>query len=277
MAIATPPTAPQATAIPPSAGQALSPTQPTRGTKDGKQTATPERTLDWTPSARRLGIVGGWTLFGMGLAYVVTMLAGFVTAGNLTDPIKDPYLAIMELMIVVQAPIVVLLFAVIHAYAKRAYRVFSLTAFGFVCLMAGITISVHFVLLTVGRQVSPAAIPGFTNLLSWQWPSVFYALDILAWDFCFGLALLAAAPIFGGHRLGSWVRAVMLLAGTLCLAGLAGVVVGNMQVRNIGIVGYGAIFPVVSLLVARFFTQLSPAWVQPPDNELATNSGRLPA
>jgi len=252
-----------AIATPPTARQALSPAPPTHRTKKDEQTAPFERTLDWTPRARLLGILAGWTLFGMGVAYVVTMLAGFVTAGNLTDPIKDPYLAIMELMIVVQAPIIVLMFAVIHAYAGRANRVLSLSAFALVCLMAGITIGVHFVLLTVGRQVSPAAIPGFTQLFSWQWPSVFYALDILAWDFCFGLALLAAAPIFGGYRLGRWVRTGVLLAGTLCLAGLAGVVLGNMQVRNIGIVGYGAVFPVVSLLVARVFTRMSPAWAQP--------------
>jgi len=250
-----------AIATPPAARQALSSAPLTQRINAGDRTTAPfERNLDWTPRARRLGILGGWTLFGMGVAYVVTMLAGFATAGNLTDPIKDPYLAIMELMIVVQAPIIVLMFAVIHAYAGRSNRVLSLTAFGLVCLMAGITISVHFVLLTVGRQVSPAAIPGFTQLLSWQWPSVFDALDILAWDFCFGLALLAAAPIFEDHRLGRWVRAGMLLAGTLCLAGLAGVVLGDMQVRNIGIVGYGAVFPVVSLLVARVFTRMSPAW-----------------
>jgi hypothetical protein len=39
------------------------------------------------------------------------------------------------------------------------------------------------------------------------------------------------------------------------LAGLAGVVVGNMQVRDIGIVGYGGVFPVVALLVAFAFTR----------------------
>jgi hypothetical protein len=47
----------------------------------------------------------------------------------------------------------------------------------------------------------------------------------------------------------------MLLAGTLCLVGLAGVVLGNMQVRNIGILGYGGVFPVISLLVARVLTR----------------------
>jgi len=34
----------------------------------------------------------------------------------------------------------------------------------------------------------------------------------------------------------------------------AGVVVGNMRVRNIGILGYGALFPVIALLVARVLT-----------------------
>jgi hypothetical protein len=32
-----------------------------------------------------------------------------------------------------------------------------------------------------------------------------------------------------------------------------------MQVRNIGILGYRAVFPVVALLMARFFTRMSPA------------------
>ena len=45
-------------------------------------------------------------------------------------------------------------------------------------------------LLTVGRQVDPSLIPGFDYLLSFKWPAVVYALDVLAWDSCFGLALL---------------------------------------------------------------------------------------
>src|SRR6202022_1154324 len=168
--------------------------------KRSERTAPFESTSDWTPRSRLLGIFAGWTLFSMGIAYVVTMVAGFVAAGNLTDPVKDPHLAIMELLILVQAPMIIVMFGVIHAAAGRANRVLSPSAFALFCLMAGITISVHFVLLTFGRQVSAAAVPGFTQLFSWQWPSVFYALDILAWDFCFGLSLLAPAPIFGGNR-----------------------------------------------------------------------------
>ena len=49
------------------------------------------------------------------------------------------------------------------------------------------------------------------------------------------------------------MRTGLTLAGVLCLAGLLGVVTANMQIRNVGVVGYGGVFPVVSLLTARLF------------------------
>lgn len=194
-------------------------------------------------------------MFVLGLAYIPVMILGFIAGGGLSAPIKDPHLAIMELLILVSGPVLVIMFAAIHAYAGRSDRVLSLTAFVLVGALAGITVSVHFVLLTVGRQVNPAEMPGFSYLLSWRWPSVFFALDIVAWDLFFGLALLAAAPVFGGDRVGRWVRAGMIAAGTLCLFGLVGAVLGNMTVRDIGIAGYGVVFPVVAALVARVLTK----------------------
>jgi hypothetical protein len=44
----------------------------------------------------------------------------------------------------------------------------------------------------------------------------------------------------------------------LALAGLSGVVVGDMQVRNIGIVGYAGVFPVAALLLAVLFSRARP-------------------
>jgi hypothetical protein len=35
--------------------------------------------------------------------------------------------------------------------------------------------------------------------LSFKWPSVSYALTILAWDVFFALSVLFAAPVFGGN------------------------------------------------------------------------------
>ena len=111
--------------------------------------------------------------------------------------------------------------------------------------MAAMTMGVHVTVLTVGRL--PAAhIPGFDRLLTWHWPSVPYAIDILAWDYFFGLALLLAMAAFPAGRVQRRIRIRIGMAASavLCLAGgLLGVLSGNMQIRDIGIIGYGVVFP----------------------------------
>jgi hypothetical protein len=140
----------------------------------------------------------------------------------------------------------------------------------FVSLQAGLTCSVHFVILTVGR---PAAISGFAWMplfLSFTWPSVSYALDILAWDVFFALSVLFAAPVFSGNHLATSIRVLLVASGALALAGLSGVIVGDMQLRNIGVVGYAGVFPVAVLLLAILFQRTSPA---PPGSALRGASG----
>jgi len=66
---------------------------------------------------------------------------------------------------------------------------------------------------------------------------VIYALDIAAWDLCLGSALILAGLAFPGPALAAFVRRGLLLSGALCLAGLLGAAVGNMDVRNISIIG----------------------------------------
>jgi hypothetical protein len=215
--------------------------------------APAEEGRSWTPTDRLIGIWAGWAIFALALIYVAVMVVGFIAAGGLDAPLVDPVFAIMELLILVQAPAIVVLFGALHRYAAPASRSLSLVAFALVVIMAGITLGVHFVLLTVARQVPPSLLPGFDRLFSFNWPSVAYALDILAWDYCFGLALLVAAPVFSGGPAERAVRTGLALAGVLCLAGLLGAVTGSMQIRNIGIVGYGGIFPVVAVLIARMF------------------------
>lgn len=85
------------------------------------------------------------------------------------------------------------------------------------------------------------------------WPSVVYALDILAWDVFFPMSVLFAAPVFREGRLESWIRSLLVLSGVLAFAGLAGVVANAMQLRNIGIVGYAVVFPVAAVLTGILF------------------------
>ena len=156
------------------------------------------------------------------------------------------------------APAMVGLMVAVHAWAPARAKALSLTAVVFMGLLAGVTCSLHFVILTVSRQAAFAGQPWLPLVLSFEWPSVAYALDILAWDVFFALSMLFAAPVFGGTRLAVWIRALMTASGALALAGLSGVAAGDMQLRNLGIVGYLGVFLVVAGLLAVLFYRARP-------------------
>ena len=82
-----------------------------------------------------------------------------------------------------------------------------------------------------------------------------YALDILAWDAFFALAMLFAAPVFAGPGLCRAIRFGMIASGALAFAGLIGLAVGNMMLRNIGIAGYLGVFLVVDGLIFKLFVR----------------------
>jgi hypothetical protein len=99
-------------------------------------------------------------------------------------------------------------------------------------------------------QIALSVVIWMPLFLSFKWLSVSYALDILAWDVFFALSALFAAPVFSGNRLATWIRVLLVASGVLALAGLSGVIVDDRQLRDIGIVGYASVFPVVALLLA---------------------------
>lgn len=207
----------------------------------------------WTSTDRLLGKRSCYAQFGISMAYVPTMAAGVVAVGGFSAPIRDPYQAVMELLIFPSAVALVVAFAALHAYAPASKKSLSLSALVLVALMAGITVCVHVIVLTVGRQANETTMPGFKMLFSWTWPSMIYALDIAAWDFFLGVALLLAAPVFFGSRPAAWVRRGLIVSGLLCVGGLLGAVVGDMNVRNIGVLGYAFVLPFVMLQMGRVF------------------------
>jgi hypothetical protein len=175
-------------------------------------------------------------------AYAITLILGLLSLKSPQQPIGDPMFSILEVLIIMMMPVMVALMVAVHAWAPSHTKTLSLAALVFMGLLAGVTCSVHFVILTLSRQAAFAGQPWAPLLLSFRWPSVVYALDILAWDFFFPLSMFFAAPVFGGSRLNLSIRVLMIATGVLSLAGLGGVVAGDMQLRNIGIVGYGGYF-----------------------------------
>jgi hypothetical protein len=210
------------------------------------------------PQHRTLGRIAGWAVFLLNVAYIVPLTLGFLSLKSPLDPIGEPYITTMELLILLMAPFYVVSMVVIHYYAPPERRIYSLTALAFMVLLAGLTSCVHFVIITVGHQIEATGLAWVPLFISFKWPSATYALDILAWDVFFPLSILFAAPVFGGGRLEAGVRIVMIVGGVLALAGLIGVPLANMNYRNIGIVGYALVAPVAFLLLGILFGRTQP-------------------
>jgi hypothetical protein len=128
---------------------------------------------------------------------------------------------VLEIPILLVMPCMVSLMVAVHAWASAELKVFGVLAVVFVSLVAVVTCGIHFVLLTVGRQSAFTGQSWAPALLSFTWPSVAYALDVLAWDGFFAVAAISAAMAFG-------------------------------------IVGYAGVFPVAALLLALLFRRTPP-------------------
>jgi hypothetical protein len=204
----------------------------------------------------RIRVLGSWaarTIVVLEIAYIAVFVAGFASIGNMSAPLPDPYLAIAEVLILVMAPILVVLMVAIHQCAPTEAKPFTQIALGWMVATAAFTTVVHFVELTVARHIDPATFPGYARIFDFKWPSTFYAIDIVAWDIFFGLALLFAAQAFKGERV-ALVRRGLIVSGSLCLIGLIGPFADALGWRTIGILGYTVVFALVCLPLSRTFS-----------------------
>jgi hypothetical protein len=77
--------------------------------------------LTGTRNERLIGVWSARAVFAIGVAYALTVVAGFVSLGNLNDPLRDPYLGIAEVLIILMAPIMVTLMVVVYACAPLVH------------------------------------------------------------------------------------------------------------------------------------------------------------
>jgi hypothetical protein len=212
----------------------------------------------FTPMARRLGLYSAIITVILIVSYAATLIVGFLSLTSPDQPIGDPMFSILEILIILMMPAMVGLMIAVHAWAPTHLKTLSLAAVLFMGLLAGVTCCIHFVVFTLSRQPTFASQPWLPLFFSFQWPSVAYALDILGWDVFFPLSMLFAAAVFSGSRLAISIRWSMIVSGILALAGLTGVAFGDMQLRDIGIVGYVGVFLVVAVLLAILFQREQP-------------------
>lgn len=178
--------------------------------------------------------------FALMVAYAGVTVAGLLALPAPDEPIADPYFTAMEVLILVLAPVLIALMLVIHAWAAPARKSYALAAVVFMAITSAITSVVHFSVLTLSRAPEFAA---YQAMLTFRWPSLAYALDILAWDVFFALAAMCAAMALSGDGLAAWTRRLFMASGAVSAIGLFGVALSDMTVRAIGVVGYALIFP----------------------------------
>lgn len=214
--------------------------------------------MEFSATSRRLGLASAASTVVLIAAYAVTLVVGLISLQSPEQPIQNPMFAILELLIILMMPAIVALMIAVHAWAPAQLEALSLAAVVFMGLLAVLTCTLHFIILTLSRAPAFVGQSWLPLIMTFKWPSVAYAVDIVGWDIFFPLAMFFAAPVFSGSRLATWIRGLMCAAGVLAFAGLSGVVLGDMQWRNIGIVGYVPVFLVVALLLGVLFHRTAP-------------------
>lgn len=210
---------------------------------------------EYSLSARRLGTAAGAAVSVLCLAYAVVLAIGLLTLPSPEHQIQRPWFTLMEILIVAIAPAMVALTVALHARAPRERKSLALLSVAFMSMSAVVTCSVHFAILILGSHPAFAGENWVRLVFSFTWPSIAYTLDILAWDVFFPISALFAGTVVQGNRLASVARRLLFASAALAFAGLAGAPLANMQVRNIGIIGYAFLFPIAAGILASLFSR----------------------
>lgn len=206
---------------------------------------------NFTPRHNKIGQVTCWMVFASGIFYAVITTIGLLSLQSPHDTIGNPYFTVMEILSILISLLMAFSLIAVHYNTELTDRFYSLAALILMCITAGITSCVHFTILSVSNTTDVDQLQNFQFFFSFKWPSVVYALDILAWDWFFGLSMLFMAPVFKKNKFEKNLKKLLIVTGVLSIIGLIGVPLQNMQIRNIGIIGYAVLAPVAFLLIGK--------------------------
>ncbi|MDJ0638799.1 MAG: hypothetical protein QNJ20_08195 [Paracoccaceae bacterium] len=203
-------------------------------------------------TALRLGIASALLLVVLEILYAVVLILGLSKLDGPGAPIPDPYFTVMEVLILAIMPPLILLAIAVHSSCAPDRKPFAFASVIFIAIATTVTTAVHSSILFLSRA---PAFADMNHVFSFEWPSVVYVLDILAWDVFFAFFAIFLALALDRHGVEGWARRLSFLSGLLAFTGLWGAVAGDMQIRNIGIIGYVGVFPVAALLIALSMKQ----------------------
>ena len=189
---------------------------------------------------RRLHYWSGLAIVALYIAYALATIGGFLQLGSSDEPISDPWFAAMEWIILVLCPAILIFLSSLAGIVPPDRRAWVLAAIANAAIALGLSAALHAMLLCIDRT-HPLVADG--GALSFTWPSIAYAIDILAWDWFFAVAMLCCGISLRGEPTMHLAANMFFFGGTLAMVGLAGPLTGSMPIRNIGIAGYAVFFP----------------------------------
>src|SRR5262245_40561495 len=142
----------------------------------------------WTPTDRRIGRSAAIAVVAIAAVYITTgtvwLASNFNSVTISTLAPSEPYLTIMEVLMLLLNPALIALFAVLHVYAPPGKKTYSLAAFSFVILLVAITSVVHFINLTVNRRTTSTTVAEAFAFYHSQPNQIspMFAAEMLGWD-----------------------------------------------------------------------------------------------
>jgi hypothetical protein len=169
-------------------------------------------------------------------------------------PPVEPYQTLISVITYLFVPVQVLIWVSIHQLTRPEKHVFSLGSLALTIIFATLTSINRYNALTVLPQAKAL---GLTAGLEWfepyGWPSIMAAMEVQAWGFYLGLALLCLAPVFDMGRLDKAIFWVLILSGVLCLLSSVGQVFNNAALNMLGIAAWGPGMIALTVLLAIWF------------------------
>jgi hypothetical protein len=204
----------------------------------------------------------GATIFNLvgGIAYLVILTIMIATATPMSNPAAPPLVAASVLMLI--GPVgLIPLWSAIYLSTSEGKQILSLISLLFVILFSAATSINRWVHLTVVR---PSLAFDITQGLDWFTPygehSIMFAIEMLAYGWFLGFALIIVAPVFSGRstKLESSLFWVLLICGMLCLSGGIGqlLMIESILLFMLSMTGWALGLGLVNILLAVWFNRL---------------------
>ena len=202
---------------------------------------------------------------GYGLAVIVMIIATSTSTTTAAPGWQgvEAYLAVFQPIVMLPlipslllAPTFVVLMVCVHSYASNTKKLWSQLGLAFAIVYAAMACINYIVQLTVVRlSILNRETDGLAMFVMGNPHSIFWALAS-AYVFM-NLAMLFAAPVFGGGKLERWIRWLFLANGASAIITIFGIVVDSPLIYLLGsLVPWCVIFSAATILLAVLFRRI---------------------